>query len=208
MSTTVVGVDAGLADCSALEHLLAHAQDHTGPAVLACTHLVDGRWVGSLELSDPTPGAAPLTPESPTPGTLTPGTLRAEWLSAELGAAVTVLAADGPARTAGPSAWQDGSRRAAQELRDRSAGRAVLFPGQDRLVGEVDTAAVTELSAITAVHAIAGIPTAGTRLVTRDFLRPVLQDGELVLQVRLFADDGRLVPFEVPNPVACCSVHA
>ena len=187
MSATVVGLDAGHGDCGELEHLLRRAEDLCGPAELACTHLVGGHWAGSLLLLGPAPAAVRLADA--------------------LDCAVAVLAADGSRTSAGPPSWQGSAARAADELAARSAGRAVRFGGQELLVGELDTAAVTELSAITAVRAIAGIPTTGTRLVTRDFLRPVLQDGELVLQVRLFADDGRLVPFEVPNPVVCCAVH-
>lgn len=189
MSTTVVGIDAGHTDCGVLEHLLEDAVARCGgPVEMACTHLVDGHWAGSLELSGPAPAAVRL--------------------SEELGAAVTVLGPDGARTSAGPAPWQVTSARAADEVRSRSAGRAVRFVGQEQLVGEVDTADVLRLSAITALYPVAGIPTEGTRLVTRNFLRPVLEHGELVLQVRLFADDGRLVPYEVPNPVACCAAHS
>lgn len=188
MSPTAVGIDAGHRVCAELEHLLDRALVACGPAELVCTHLVEGHWAGTLLLRGPAPDPVRL--------------------AAELGCAVAVLGANGSRTSAGDPAWQGSALRAADELSGRSAGRAVRFVGQELLVGEVDIRAVTELSAITEVHAIAGIPIEGARLVTRDFLRPVLEGGELVLQVRLFADDGRLVPFEVPDPVACCAAHA
>jgi len=184
---TIVGIDAGGLDRSEVEHILVRAVDACGPAVLACTHVVDGRWAGALEVNR----AAP----------------RAGQLAEQLGAAVTVLTVGGSI-TAGPAEWAAGSARAAAELSQRTAGRAVVFPGQGNLVGEVDTDAVPTLCAISTVIGIAGTPTAGSRLVTRDFVRPVLKDGSLVLYVRPFGAEGTVTPFEVPNPTPCCAVHA
>ena len=186
MTDTFVGVDAGQRDRSELEHLLGRAVQACGPAVLVCTHLVDGHWAGSLQLSGPAPGAGPF--------------------SDALGAAVTVRT--GAATTAaGPQEWVAGSAQAVAELSGRTAGRAVVFGGQENLVGEIDTDTVSALSAVSAVVGIAGTPTVGTKLVTQDFVRPVLLDGRLMLQVRPIGPDGAVAPFEVPNPTPCCNAH-
>lgn len=186
MTAWIIGIDAGQHDRADLEHLLARAVEVCGPAELVCTNMIDGHWAGSLELSGPARGA--------------------QLLSEQLGAAVTVRSAGGSS-TAGPEQWAAGSATAAKELSTRSAGRAVVFPGQEKLLGEVDTDAVPTLCAIAAVVGVAGTPTAGTRLVTREFVRPVLQDGKLVLQVRPFGAEGAVAPFEVPNPTPCCAAH-
>ncbi len=186
MTDTSVGVDAGQRDRSELEHLLGRAVQACGPAVLVCTHLVDGHWAGSLQLSGPAPGAGPL--------------------SDALGAAVTVRTG-AATTTAGPREWATGAAQAVAELSGRTAGRAVVFGGQQNLVGVVDTDTVPVLSAVNEVVGIAGTPTAGTRLVTQDFVRPVLLGGRLVLQVRPIGPDGDVAPFEVPNPTACCAAH-
>jgi hypothetical protein len=49
-------------------------------------------------------------------------------------------------------------------------------------------------------------PAADALLVTRDFVRPRWQGGELVLHVQP-AIGGTWVPFETPNPTPCCATH-
>lgn len=183
----VLGLAAGHTDRAELEHVLARVVDRVGPVELACTHVVDGRWAGSVRLS----GTAP----DPTPGL--------DGLAAGLGVALT-----GPGGTAaGDPAWWAAAERAAAELAARRGGRAVVFGGQERLVGEVAADDVPTLSAVEAVVGIAGTATAGVTLVTRDHVRPVLVDGWLVLEVRPFGPDGAVAPFEVPNPTPCCAAH-
>lgn len=181
----VLGFAAGHTDRAELEHVLADVVQRCGPVVLACTHIVDGRWAGSVQLTGPAPDATRLADE--------------------LGVALAVSSSSSGA--VGDHAWRSGAEQAADRLRTRSEGRAVVFPGQDRLVGEVPVDDVPGLSAIDAVVGIAGTPTAGATLVTREFVRPVLLGGRLVLEVRPIGADGAVAPFEVPNPTPCCADH-
>jgi len=86
--------------------------------------------------------------------------------------------------------------------------RAVTFPGNERLVGTLPIASVLAGSAIDRVTVLGGGAPEGTqKLDTRDFVRPQWIDGALTLVVQP-ARDGRLVPFEVPDPTPCCADHA
>lgn len=181
----VLGFAAGHTDRAELEHVLADVVQRYGPVVLACTHIVDGRWAGSVQLTGPAPDPA--------------------GLANELGVAFAVSRSSSGA--VGDHAWRSGAEQAADRMRTRTEGRAVVFPGQDRLVGEVAVDDVPGLSAIDAVVGIAGTPTAGATLVTREFVRPVLLGGRLVLEVRPIGADGAVAPFEVPNPTPCCANH-
>ena len=181
----VIGFAAGHTDRAELEHLLADVVQRYGPVVLACTHIVDGRWAGSVQLTGPAPDAARFADE--------------------LGVAFAVSASSSEAM--GDHTWRSGAEQAADRMRTRSEGRAVVFAGQDRLVGEVPVDDVPGLCAIDAVVGIAGTPTAGATLVTREFVRPVLLGGRLVLEVRPIGADGAVAPFEVPNPTPCCADH-
>jgi hypothetical protein len=86
-------------------------------------------------------------------------------------------------------------------------GRAVLFPGADRLTGTLTVAKVLELSAIDRVEVLGSGPADTAALLdTTDFIRPIWRDDELVLTVMPAAGD-RLVPFETRNPTPCCAAH-
>ena len=88
-----------------------------------------------------------------------------------------------------------------------AAGRAVLFPGSDLLVGTLSVASIIALSAIDRVDVLGGGPAAGDTLVeTGDFVRPHYVGDELVL-VTTPAAGGVLVPFERRNPTPCCAGH-
>lgn len=200
MSTTCVGLAAGQQDRSEMEHLLAVAVQLLDGVVLACTHVVDGAWAASVETTADVGRSGEL------------------WaLLQEHGAADVAVCVrsrgddpridDPRVDVAGPVGLRHAAGQASLELAGRLAGRAVLFPGQGRLTGEVATDDVPALSAIRAVEGIAGTPTVGTRLVTRDFVRPVLRAGALVLQVRPFGEEGTVAPFEVPDPTPCCAAH-
>jgi hypothetical protein len=106
-----------------------------------------------------------------------------------------------PAELAGAAAL------AAKEHAARSGGRAVIFPGSDRLTGEVPVAQVLADTAIDRITVLGG-PPAGpeTVLATRDFVRPQWLDGRLTL-VATPAGGGRIAPFEVPHPTPCCATH-
>jgi hypothetical protein len=86
-------------------------------------------------------------------------------------------------------------------------GRAVIFPGVDRLTGVLPAASVPALSAIDRVEVLGGGPVDPEALLdTKDFVRPQWRSGELVLTV-MPGPGGRLVPFENRDPTPCCAAH-
>jgi len=91
----------------------------------------------------------------------------------------------------------------------RHGGRAVLYPGVDALVGTVSVAELLAVSAIQEVRVLGAPsphPDPETLIETRDFVRPQYADGRLVLMA-MPAPNGRIAPFEVPNPTPCCAIH-
>lgn len=88
------------------------------------------------------------------------------------------------------------------------AGRAVLYPGAAALTGTLTVGQLLGRSAIERVRVLgsADRPDPETRVVTREFVRPQWEDGELVRAV-MPAVGGTLVPFEVPDPTPCCADH-
>ncbi|WP_225234519.1 hypothetical protein [Klenkia terrae] len=182
-----LGLDAGQRERADLEHLLAragHLVVAAGLAVrLAGTHVVgtdERHWAGALELVGDRPDAGLV-----------------DRLAAQLPASVVLL----------PGGADGGAREAATQLRDRSAGRLVQFPGQDRLVGTVPADDVPRLSAVEQVVGLAGTATVGAALQTRGFVRPELSGGRIVLLVRPFVEDGTVAPFETEHPTPCCAAH-
>jgi hypothetical protein len=88
-----------------------------------------------------------------------------------------------------------------------AGGRAVRYPGVARMAGTLPVAEVLALSAIDRVEILGGGQAPPEALLdTRDFVRPLWRDGELVLTAMPAAGD-RLVPFETPNPTPCCAAH-
>jgi hypothetical protein len=88
-----------------------------------------------------------------------------------------------------------------------AAGRAVLFPGSELLVGTLSVASVVALTAIDRVDVLGSGPAADDTLVeTGDFVRPQFAGDELVL-VTTPAAGGVLVPFERRDPTPCCAGH-
>jgi len=86
-------------------------------------------------------------------------------------------------------------------------GRAVHFPGWTRFRGELSIGEVLSDTMIDRVDALGGTsPQTSDVLHTRDFVRPLFRNGELVLPV-MPAGPGGFAPFEVPNPTPCCAVH-
>lgn len=83
-----------------------------------------------------------------------------------------------------------------------------MFRGWDALPDVLPVADLPTVSAIEAVQGIGGTCADGTLLHTRGVVRPRLVDGRLVLLVRPYADDDSVTPLEVPDPVACCALHA
>ncbi|WP_312034476.1 hypothetical protein [Actinoplanes sp. TBRC 11911] len=87
------------------------------------------------------------------------------------------------------------------------SGRAVIYPGWDKLVGTITVGDVVSRSAIDRVEVLGGEPFADSDILdTQDFVRPQFRNGELVLTI-VPAVGGVLRPFEVPNPTPCCAIH-
>jgi hypothetical protein len=108
----------------------------------------------------------------------------------------------------GPRELRSGLDDAVARHRERSVGRVVVFPGDHLLLGTVSVADATLWSDIDRVEQVTGAAVdPRTPLVTRDFLRPRWQGGELVLHVQP-AVGGTVVPFETPSPTPCCADHA
>ncbi|MFC3500781.1 hypothetical protein ACFOOK_07350 [Micromonospora krabiensis] len=124
-------------------------------------------------------------------------------LSVSVPAATDRLAALPPT----PPELREAADRAAAEHAAGRSGRAVRYPGVDRLVGTLTVGEVLTGSAITRVVVLGGSTAAAeTALDTRDFVRPQWRDGELTL-VAMPHHTGGLAPFEVPDPTPCCADH-
>ncbi|GIM89010.1 hypothetical protein [Paractinoplanes toevensis] len=96
---------------------------------------------------------------------------------------------------------------AADAAADGRFGRAVLFPGVEKLTGTLTVASILEVSAIDRVEVLgSGVAAGDDRVDTRDFVRPQFRDGELVLTTTPAAG-GVLVPFETRDPTPCCANH-
>jgi hypothetical protein len=107
-----------------------------------------------------------------------------------------------------PPVLRGAADRAAAQHAAGLGGRAVVFPGSDRLVGTLCVADVLAGSAVDRIVVLGGAPPRPDTLVeTRDHVRPLWQDGLLTL-VTTPAAGGRIAPFEVPNPTPCCADHA
>jgi hypothetical protein len=86
-------------------------------------------------------------------------------------------------------------------------GRAVVYPGWNKLVGSMPVGQAVEISAIDRVEVLGGEGFSDTEILqTQDFVRPQFRDGELVLTI-VPAVGGVMRPFEVPNPTPCCAIH-
>jgi hypothetical protein len=88
----------------------------------------------------------------------------------------------------------------------RTAGRCVRFPGQDTLTGSRTAAEIVAGSAIDEVVGIGVAVTDESMVDTRDYLRPTLVEGRLVLLVEPAAG-GLLRPVEIEEPHQCCGGH-
>ncbi|HEY5134639.1 MAG TPA: hypothetical protein VIJ41_02535 [Candidatus Nanopelagicales bacterium] len=108
----------------------------------------------------------------------------------------------------GPPELYDGLGRAVSAHTRRGEGRVVVFPGDHRLIGTVAVADVIANTDVDRVRVITGTDAdPATPLVTRDFVRPLWEDGLLVLHAQP-AIGGSLVPFETPFPTPCCANHS
>ena len=118
-----------------------------------------------------------------------------------------VLPAGSPGVPQGEEVLAPAAALAADAHRARRSGRAVRYPGAERLVGVLTVAELLSVSAIERVHVLGGAPADPQTLIdTRDFVRPQWMDGALTLVAAPAAND-RIVPFEHPNPTPCCAAH-
>jgi hypothetical protein len=182
----VIGFSAGHRTEREAEHWLRESVLPLGlPGLFACTHLVRTPYphvAVSLETEDE---SVPV--RTPYPQVAGEGEV--------VGLPVTAPELAGAAA------------HAAAERAARRSGRAVLYPGVEHLVGTLTVGEVVALSAIERVTGLGGPPpAAGTRLETRDFVRPHWQDGVLTL-VTMPVAGGAVAPFEVPDPTPCCADH-
>jgi hypothetical protein len=162
------------------EHLadVEHALEGVGP------ELPDRAWVFTHEVRHPAPHyAVSACSVAPLPASAL------DALERRLGARPGPPAADDPA-------WL--------QLLAGDGPRAVRFPGQDGARGELTVRDLLARTAIEDVPVLGGTAVAPHDVVvTRDFLRPLLRAGRLVLPV-LPAGLGCVAPFEVPDPTPCC----
>jgi hypothetical protein len=198
---SVIGVDAGSANLREADHLIHHWVDRLAlpPDTVGCTHLIrtGDRPHVALSFALPDPAAAAAAWHRLT-------ALLAQDAEQTTGAALGELR-HGPAEAAHDAA------RAAEEQARRTGGRAVAYPGVQRLTGIAPLGLVLAHSAIeriTLLGAPSGTdqPDPRTPVLTRDHVRPTWQNGELVLPL-VPAAGGKLAPFEVPDPTPCCADH-
>lgn len=111
-------------------------------------------------------------------------------------------------QSSGPTQLCTAAAEGATAHATRRSGRAVCFPGSDRLTGTLTVADVLSGSAIDRVRVLSATTDAapGTVLVTREHLRPTWSGGLLVLATEIAAGNT-LVPFENPDPTPCCADH-
>jgi len=194
----IAGLDVTVASELAAEHVLARAigclRRAAADRITAATHRAEVYETAhvSMSISMSTDLGPARTVE-----------LLAEALSEADGDAAAVRIGE---VGVGAPELQASAERAAAAHRDRSSGRVVHFPGSETLTGTVLVADVLATLIDRVVALGDGHAAPESLLVTRSFLRPRWDAGELVLHVQQ-AVGGTWVPFETPNPTACCSIH-
>jgi hypothetical protein len=172
-----------------LEHDLHEARIPLDAALFACTHVVDQRGprlAASLRMGQ-------LLPEAI-------DDLEAKCLDRNFAA---VMSAASLVYEVGPRDGCAWARAAIELARAGREGRAIRFRGQRSLTGARSVAEILERSDIERVEGLGQKVEAGSIVVTRDHLRPVFTNGELVLYVTPLAA-GRFQPFESAAPYRCC----
>ncbi|MHB9860256.1 hypothetical protein [Streptomyces sp. YIM S03343] len=231
---SVIGVDAGTASLREADHLIHDLVERMGglpPGTVVCTHLIrtDERRGTALSFALPEGmdaetvwDALTAADTSAVPGSDVGTDVRTDvgaGVGTDIGAGIgAVLGPDFAAvlgdRTHGSPAAVPAAALAADEHSRRSGGRAVLYPGADRLTGTVTVVELLGLSAVERI-VVVGTPNDGTdtggadpatHVLTRDHVRPEWRDGRLTLAL-VPAVGGTLAPFEVPDPTPCCADH-
>ncbi|MGW4944627.1 hypothetical protein ACWEOZ_23900 [Actinoplanes sp. NPDC004185] len=200
----VLGVSLGHPDTVAAEHWLASLV----PApVLAFTHLVHSPRP-QVALTLVFPGAVPsfagaaAAPSSPGTAPVGPDALPIATGTTPTGPGAAPIATGAP-----PTGFGVACAEAVAAHVARTSGRAVLYPGVERLVGTLSVAEVLALSAIERVEVLGGgAADPATLIDTGDYVRPQWRTGALTLLTSPAAG-GRLVPFETRYPTPCCAAH-
>ncbi|MDV9175734.1 hypothetical protein R6V09_37170 [Streptomyces sp. W16] len=181
----VLGVDAGTTTLREADQLIRDLTTTLAlpPGTVACTHLIrtDARRGTAVSLELPDSESAEKA-----------------WR----------LLTDSEPST--PLGDREAAALAAAEHAARRSGRAVLFPGAERLTGTIPLADLLELTAIDRVIVVGATsgdaPAPVTPVHTQDHVRPEWREGQLVLAL-VPAVGNTLAPFEVPNPTPCCADH-
>jgi hypothetical protein len=184
----VLGIDGGHRDRAELEHALLHALDDAGcpPPLLVCTHPVhtgQAHHAASVEFVAGTP-ADGLT-----------------GLRRELAVWAAVAGPD-DGSTDGPDEYRPGAAAARAALLAREGGRAVRFPGWELLRGRLTVAEVLATGGVEGIEPLGTEVSSETVVDTRDFVRPVIRGGALVLEVTPAAG-GTVIPLELEHQHVC-----
>lgn len=193
----IIAVDADSRDTVEAEHLLHELLGSMSGSVVACTHVVTGgdRPHLAVSISSTTPAADGLAE-------------RARAWSGEraVGSAITRPGASEP-ELVGPSSLVRGAYVAAVEGALGTTGRLVRFPGYEQARGTMTAAELRDRCGIDEVEALGGLPVEDDTLIdTRDFIRPIRRDGQVVLLVQPAAG-GVFIPFEAEHQQKCCADH-
>jgi len=205
----VVGLDVGHRTVPAADSWIHIAVATLGrePSLIACTHLTARPFPHVIvTLSGPTPPEVvaqrlrPYLRHCPS-RSFSPGEIRS--LSPDtVGTVGNPLRVDTASRPADTEA-----ELAAQDHILRRYGRAVIYPGADRLTGTMRVEEVLAESAIERITVFDGAPPGAVdppgdaKIDTRGHVRPQWSRGLLTLLV-IPAADGLLVPYEGPPPQA------
>jgi hypothetical protein len=189
----IIAVDAGSRDTAAAEHVLHELLGPAPTPVIACTHMITGGETPHLAVSITAPT-----------GELEDH-VRAWCTDHGAGSAFTHPGATAP-DLAGPSNLVRGAYVAAVETA-LGAGRLVRWPGREHAYGVQTAANLRSKAGIDYVEALGGLPiTDDTVIDTRDFVRPLRREGQVILQVQPAAG-GVLIPFEAEHQQKCCADH-
>ncbi|ONI67934.1 hypothetical protein BWI15_33250 [Kribbella sp. ALI-6-A] len=189
----IIAVDAASRDTAEAEHVLHELLAPAAIPVIACTHAITGGDTPHLAVS-----IAAATDELE-------AHVRRWCADHGAGSAFTRSGATAP-DLAGPSPLVRGAYVAAVESA-LGAGRLVRWPGCEHAYGVQTAAALRAKAGIDYVEALGGLPvTDDTVIDTRDFVRPVRREGQVILQVQPAAG-GVLIPFEAEHQHKCCSDH-
>lgn len=182
----IIAVDAGSADAVEAEHLLHGLLESATGSVLACTHVVQGGHLAvSIRVS---------------------GDFDQSALTHDVGSAIIRPGAAEPL-VAGPSQLVRGAYVAAVEAALGTAGRLVVFPGQEHARGTLTAAELRTHCEIDHLEALGGLPVDDTTLIdTRNYIRPIRRNGQTVLLLQP-AVGGVLIPFELEHQHKCCADH-